>query len=383
MRLSLNIRTIGLAVTAFVVAVFLTVVAARTEAIVIVDTGDDGKPLAFATLALLDANGITPVTTGKGDNYAFALNAKDGTTLVETAFLITYAASGIVDQNNAAVAYASCDSCQAFAAAIEVVLVPTDNVKDVTPTNLAAAVNEECTTCETIALSTQIVLGVDGPVGFTEEGNEEIEQIQEELRQLEEGDTLTAEEFQARYDELVARLRDVLANELVPVGNSDQHKQEEREGTTFEETTSGSETTSGPETTTETTLGPETTEGTQPEPTTPQKTTPQKTDSEQTVPEMTGPEVTGPETSVLEETAPVETVPESTAPTGATVPAGGSTSSAAPETTASTAEPTATVAPAGGSTVPDTGAPSTTGAATTPPAQSSGTAPSGETTTAP
>lgn len=276
---------ISLVVALLAVAVFLSVVAARTDVIAIVDTGDGG-PVAMATLALLDSGGATPVPSGKGDNYAVAINTEDGTSLAETAFLITYAANGVVNQENAAVAYASCETCQAFAFAVEVVLVPADKANNITPTNIAAAVNEECTTCVTGAFATQIVLGVDGPVGFTDEGNEALEEIQEDLEELaedaENGD-LTLAEIQARYDEIIARLKDVLANEIVPIGNSDQHKQEERESTLEDTTAEDTEGTDAEEST-----------GPSDESTTPEKTAPEKTAPETTAPESTTPEGTTP-----------------------------------------------------------------------------------------
>lgn len=295
-------RRLALFVLVSGVALFLSLVAWRTEVIAIVDTGDGDDEMAYLTLALLQSGGGQVVDASGGDNYAVALNTKDGTNVVETAFLITYAASGVVDQQNAAVAYASCDSCSAFAAAIEVIFVPADKADTITPTNLAVAVNEDCTSCETMALATQIVIGVDGPVRFTKEGNEQLEEIQEDLAELEEeGDELTPEEFKARYDDIVARLRDVLANEVVPVGKPPKEDPEDDEpgGTT------------GGETPLEDT-GPETTvlEG---------------TNREETVPG---------ETSV-----PGGTAPEGTTSEGTAGPAGGQYETPPPEETAPADEP--------------------------------------------
>lgn len=312
---------LALIVAGLAVAIFLSVVASRTSLIAIVDTGDGG-PVAIAALALLDSNGVTPVTAGPGDNYAVAINTEDGTTLAETAFLITYAASGVVDQTNAAVAYSSCELCKTFAFAVEVILVPAEKADIVTPTNLAAAVNEDCLSCETGAFATQIVLGVDGPVGFTEEGNEELEQIQEDLAQLaEDAENLTLEEIQARYDEIIARLKEVLATELVPIGNSDQHKQEERESTTLENTTL-EETTSEPAEKTEAT-GPESTEPTN-ESTSPERTAPERTAPEKTAPERTTPETTAP-TNQPTTAAPA---PEESAPAANGTPVPGESTTA-------------------------------------------------------
>lgn len=286
-------RKLALVAVGLMLTVFLGVVAARTEVIAIVDTGD-GDKMALATVALLQGGGgkvITP--SGGGDNFAVAINTKDGTTLFETAFLITYAASGVVDQTNAAIAYSSCESCRTFAAAIEVVLVPADKADIVTPTNLAIAVNEGCLSCETAAFATQLVLGVDGPVRFTEEGNEQIEEIQEDLKQLEEeAEELTLEEIQARYDELVARLKEVLANELVHPGDLHRNGGEDPEDTTPGETTSET---------------PSTTESTEPEetaPVSPELTTTTPIPPEKTIPEETTPAVPQQRNPVPEPTAP-------------------------------------------------------------------------------
>lgn len=290
---SLRPRTLALLFLGLALALYLSVVASRTDVIAIVDTGD-GDRVALATLALLDAGGGAISARGE-DNYAVALNTEDGTSLAESAFLITYAANGVVDQTNAAIAYSSCEACNTFAFAIEVVLVPADKADVVTPTNAAIAVNEECLSCETAAFATQIVLGVDGPVGFTEEGNEEIEAIMADLAALEaEAGDLTIEEIQARYDELVARLNEVLANELVPLGNGG--RDDEMEST-------------APEMTMET---GEPTEATGPDSTT------EETAPEETVPEETAPEETAPEATLQDSTMPESTDPEGTAPVSPT-----------------------------------------------------------------
>jgi len=306
-------RRLALVLAMAAIAIFLSVVASRTEVVAIVDTGDGDQTASYLTLALLQGAGGEVVNASGGDNYAVALNTEDGTTLVETAFLITYAANGVVDQENAAVAYASCDSCSAFAGAIEVVFVPADKVDTVAPSNVAVAVNEDCTNCETMALATQIVIGVDGPVRFTEEGNEQLEEIQEDLAELEEeGDELTPEEFKARYDEIVARLEEVLENEVVPVGGRPEEEpvdtEEEPGGTTgdFEETTPD-ETTGGLEESV-----PESTipEGTSP---TTDQYAPEGTASDGTTPEKTAPP---PEETVppAEEPAPGGTSEQYAAP---------------------------------------------------------------------
>lgn len=283
-------------------SVFLSVVAYRTEAVAIVKTGDRGVS-SLATLALLQSGGGKPLGVGEGgENVAVAINAKDGTTLFETAFLVTYAASGVVDQENAAIAYSNCELCRTFAAAIQVVLVPEDRARDITPTNTSIAVNEECPGCETVSFATQIILGVSGPVRLTEEGNEMMDEIWEDLEELsDEAEDLSVEEITERYDDIVARLENILENGLDPVGGRPQGTEEEEREPAGEGT--------APETTEATTpeeTMPETTEPETTEPTTPDETAPEATTGEQTLPEATtAPEETAPPepTSLDEATA--------------------------------------------------------------------------------
>jgi putative peptide zinc metalloprotease protein len=195
-RLLAHPRRAALIFVLAVLAFFLALVASRTKAIAVIDTGG-------------------------GDNVAVAVNTKDGTTVAETAFLITLAGAKAVDQTNAAVAYSNCETCRTLAAAIQVVLVPPGETYSVTPTNAAIAVNEGCLSCETMALAYQKVLGVSGPVEFTKEGNKQIKEIQKGLKELgKDAEDLTLEEIQARFDELTKRLDKVLATELVPAGSS-------------------------------------------------------------------------------------------------------------------------------------------------------------------
>lgn len=282
----------------FVLACVLSLIAARTEAMVVVDTGDGGS-VAMATVALVQAGGGEAIPTGSGDNLAVAVNTKDGTTLFESAFLITLAAAdAVVDQTNAATAYSKCEACRSIAAAIQVILVPNDTpLTKVTPKNLATAVNEDCTSCETLALASQYVLGVSGPVGFTEKGNEQIEAIQEELKELgKDAEELSLEEIQARFDGLTARVEDVLANELVPAGSSDEGEDEEDD---LDEAPDGEDAESTPE--------PSSTEGEAAEPTTEETTTAEEMITEEGV--------------VTEETTTQETVVEETPPQEETMPA--------------------------------------------------------------
>ena len=181
------------------------------------------RRLTTTLLTLLLAAGFSaawPAPAHAQDNTAIAINTKDGTALFKFAFSIKRAAGDVVDNGNAAVAFASCESCQTVAIAIQVVLV-TGDPSIVTPTNLALAFNVECTLCETLASAYQFVFSTGGPVHFTAEGNKALAEIRREFHDLrKESENLSIEEIQARVAALVDRLRTVLANELVPAGSS-------------------------------------------------------------------------------------------------------------------------------------------------------------------
>jgi putative peptide zinc metalloprotease protein len=213
----------------------------------------------FLTILLAAALGLglgAPGAASAGDNAAIAVNTKDGTTVFKVAFAIRHVMGDVVDQTNAAVAYASCTNCAAVAIAFEIVLVE-GSPSTVTPTNVAIAINENCTTCVAVAEAYQFVLGTGGLVHFDHEGNKILSEIRRELHSLRKED-LTLAELQARLDSIAARIADVLANHLVPVGN----KKPEQTETTSTSTAPGETTSTTTPTTTEvTTTEPTTTTG--------------------------------------------------------------------------------------------------------------------------
>jgi len=150
------------------------------------------------------------------DNTAVAVNTKDGSSLFKLAFSIKKTLQPVVENGNAAVAYASCTECQTVAIAIQVVLVMGD-VDTATPENVAIAINQDCTACETLAAAYQFVLSTGGVVRFTQEGRREITAIHKALQDLGKSD-LSIEEIVAALDDLTDRLRVVLRDELEPVG---------------------------------------------------------------------------------------------------------------------------------------------------------------------
>jgi putative peptide zinc metalloprotease protein len=186
-----------------------------------------------------------------GDNAAIAVNTKDGTTVFKVAFAIRHVMNGVVDQTNAAVAYASCTDCAAVAIAFEIVLVES-NPSVVTPTNVSIAINENCTNCVAVAEAYQFVLGTGGIVHFDHEGSKILSDIKHELHSLRKED-LTLDQLQAKLDDIAARIADVLANHLVPAGSKEKDKKNDDEQSTTATTTTTPTTTSTPTTTEETT----------------------------------------------------------------------------------------------------------------------------------
>lgn len=174
--------------------------------------------LAALLAALLCLSPLAPPVMAQGSdaNTAVAVNEEDGSSLIDVAFKIRRVSSGVVDQTNEAVAYASCESCQTVAIAIQLVLV-SGGADTVAPTNLAVAINDRCTTCQTMALAYQFVFGSGGVVGFTPEGQKRLNEIRKELRGLSKGE-LTNDEIDARVSDLTAQIDEVLATEVVRRG---------------------------------------------------------------------------------------------------------------------------------------------------------------------
>ncbi|MDX6517736.1 MAG: putative peptide zinc metalloprotease protein [Gaiellaceae bacterium] len=217
--------------------------------------------LAFGLPGLARADDGNGLGLNPDANSAIAFNTEDGSSLFKLAFAIRRVAGDVVDQQNVAVAYASCTSCQTTAIAIEIVLVTGDpNVAS--PENVAVAVNESCHLCDTFATAYQFVVSTGGPVHFTSEGMRELQQIRHELRQLK---GLSNAEIRARLPALIARLKQVLQTQLVPVKPGENAQGNEGEGdqpsqgatpnggdTTPGETTGGQDTITTPTTDTST-----------------------------------------------------------------------------------------------------------------------------------
>jgi putative peptide zinc metalloprotease protein len=225
---------------------------------------------------------------GSGDNAAVAINTKDGSSLFKFAFSLKKVAGDVVDNENAAVAYASCESCKTTAIAIQIVLV-VGSPSTVTPQNFAISINENCTLCQTFATAFQFVIGVeDASVTFTKEGKRELKLILREFRDLKWED-YTLAEFHARTQALAQRLRTVLRTQLVSKhDDSEEDEEDSGEDESLDESDEEHADQPAPPT-----APAETTTGTTTEPT-PETTTtePMTTETEPTTTETTPPETT-------------------------------------------------------------------------------------------
>jgi putative peptide zinc metalloprotease protein len=162
--------------------------------------------------------GATPLDNGPSDdgspvNTVIAENTSDGTSVFDLAFDVrTITGGSTVAPGNVAIAMSSCSNCQTVAIAVQVVFVI--GSPDVfAPENGAVAVNADCSFCDTLATAYQFVVQSSVPVRFTHEGKKQLHDIYKQLQAL-EGTGLTATEIQARVDDLMQQMADVLATEV-------------------------------------------------------------------------------------------------------------------------------------------------------------------------
>jgi putative peptide zinc metalloprotease protein len=173
------------------------------------------RRLALILTTILVATGLgagAPAQARAQDNAAVAVNLKDGAELLRFAFKVVRANQEVVDQSNAAVAYASCEECRTIAVAFQVVLVVSDP-EIVTPKNVGLAVNYECTACETLASAYQFVYSVPRGFHFSAEAKREIARIRNALRELIRSGR-PVDEMNAEIDALADELRAIIRHEI-------------------------------------------------------------------------------------------------------------------------------------------------------------------------
>jgi putative peptide zinc metalloprotease protein len=182
--------------------------------------------LLVVVLALAATAVVAPPAAGEGDtdgggngapiNTAVVENTKDGSSVFKLAFQVRkIMESETVEPGNAAVAIASCTNCQTVAIAVQIVFV-IGSPTVFAPENAAVAVNAGCSFCDTLATAYQFVVQSSVPVRFTQDGKQQLHDIYKALQDLEDSG-LTAFELQAKVDELMKGLANILATQLEPI----------------------------------------------------------------------------------------------------------------------------------------------------------------------
>lgn len=176
------------------------------------------KLLALIGIVAMLAGGAagTALAAG-GDTSAVAVNTKDNSFVFKLAFQIKRVTSDLVDNQNAAVAYADCQSCETVAISIQVLLIAA-NATDFEPGNYAIAINQNCQDCDTLATAYQFAIGVDSKLKFTHDGKKEIADIRHQLEQL-RNSGLSGPEIQSRVGDLMGQLNNVLSTQLIGIGD--------------------------------------------------------------------------------------------------------------------------------------------------------------------
>ena len=211
---------------------------------------------ALTALVLLLGVPISPAGA-QADTTAVAINTHDGGSVFRLAFSVRRVMDETVDQGNAAVAYASCADCQTVAISFQIVLVMSDP-DVVTPENLALAINNDCTSCVTYANATQLVLGTDGVVRLTADGQRRLTEVRRQLLAL-RPEELTPTELDAAVEKARNEVASIFSTELVVVKPEEETDSTAQTSSSSSSTTTPSSTTSTAPTTTSTTASTATT----------------------------------------------------------------------------------------------------------------------------
>jgi putative peptide zinc metalloprotease protein len=169
----------------------------------------------IALLVLIIACVLLPggAQASQRDNVATAITEQDHARVFDFAWDISRQRGGVVDHLNWAYARASCLNCDATAIAFQIVIA-SGAPSTAAPRNLAEAYNVGCTECVVAAHARQFVRVVEAPVKLTGAGRAELASVRRELHAL-EGQELDFAQIHAAVEAQEARVRSVLANELV------------------------------------------------------------------------------------------------------------------------------------------------------------------------
>jgi putative peptide zinc metalloprotease protein len=134
--------------------------------------------VVVATMGLLGAPGAVGADTAAGgaNNVVLVTNKSDNAVAARGRATVSLDPGPTVGNQNLAVARASCTGCRTVAAAVQVVVVEGD-VTDFQPVNAALAVNSTCQSCDTFAYANQVVLSPGRPVHMSDDAEESIAQV--------------------------------------------------------------------------------------------------------------------------------------------------------------------------------------------------------------
>lgn len=171
---------------------------------------------ALLSLGVAVALVLAPTAAGAaGENIVVATNQTDGAAVVRANVQYRVTADKVVDEENVAHALANCVDCRTFAAAFQIVLLPSDWDTFV-PRNEAFAGNLACDECLTFATAKQIFVATGGPAYMTGSGHLRLRALQTRLQSLDLA-SLSASELVAEADDAYGELLDIATNEIVRV----------------------------------------------------------------------------------------------------------------------------------------------------------------------
>jgi putative peptide zinc metalloprotease protein len=152
-----------------------------------------------------------------GNSSAVAINTTDDSLAFKLTFAILDVTGNVIDNQNAADAYASCDHCQTVAISIQTLLV-VSAASIVAPINEASSRNQNCVQCDTVAIAYQFVVAAGTELKFTRTGRREIAYIRHQLERLRRDARrgMTGAQILTAVAALMQQYSDILSTELVP-----------------------------------------------------------------------------------------------------------------------------------------------------------------------
>jgi putative peptide zinc metalloprotease protein len=152
-----------------------------------------------------------------GNSTAVAVNTTDRSLVFKLTFAILRVTGNVVDNQNVAVAYASCNSCQTVAISIQTLLVDSP-ASTIAPINEASSRNQNCDQCDTVAIAYQFVIAAGEKLKFLPGARREIAYIQRRLERLREEARrtgMTGAEIVDAVAALMKQYAGILSTELV------------------------------------------------------------------------------------------------------------------------------------------------------------------------